>query len=179
MPFNLDYETICRSDKGTLERLLSEGFAPALESLRGWEFRGYNVNPGTAILGFRKFKKGFFADPDNSTFLKGYNVKVVQNCLQEPWVEKRKDGNAIRHSYYEVYPVRAAGPDNLYLNSLFLNYGIAGKPVWDPSCTIRDYLVQVSEKNENLLLGKAYVALGSVRIVGGFFVLERHNEIVA
>jgi hypothetical protein len=178
----LTYESVCKSDPATLERLLEQGEAPRLESLAGWEFRGFNVIPLldavplAELAGMRKFKKGFFWDPANDARLMGYNVKVEQNGLLKPWQEKLKDGRPLRHAYYEVYPVRPAERDNRYPNSLLLDYGSMDHAPWDPSALLRDYLVRLSTESEDLLLGKAYGALGAARLPLSYFVLERYNQ---
>ena len=41
---------------------------------------------------------------------------------------------------------------------------------------LRDYLAQVHPGSSDLLLGKAYVALGPISFVGGFFVLLRARK---
>ena len=175
---DLNYEALCRADAGTLERVLAQGVMPRLEDLAGHEFRGYNVNPSAEILKIRKFKKGFYWDPGDSSSLRGYNVKVTQNGLLNPWIARLAQGEPIRHALYAVYPVRAWERDNLYSNALMLDYGMGHNPLWDPSRMLRDYVVQVSEDNLDLLLGKAYLALGPARFFGGFFVAERYNKVL-
>ena len=66
--------------------------------------------------------------------------------------------------------------DNLYPNALLLNYGKGNNPPFDPSSFLRDYLVQVDPENDDLLLGKAFVALGPARLFVSYFVLERYNQ---
>jgi hypothetical protein len=54
---------------------------------------------------------------------------------------------------------------------LLLDYGLGGNGPFGPP--LRDYIVQVYPDNADLLLGKAYLALGPLRIPAGFFILER------
>jgi hypothetical protein len=69
-----------------------------------------------------------------------------------------------------VAPVDPAARDNRYLQALLLDYGAGGNAWYDPSRPIRDYLVQV---DENLLLGRAFLALGPLRASARtYFVLE-------
>jgi hypothetical protein len=49
--------------------------------------------------------------------------------------------------------------------------------VYDPSRLLRDYVVRVREDSDDLLLGKAFVALGPARLAAGFFLLERHGPL--
>ncbi len=162
-----------------LEYVLRDGVPPSLEGLVGYEFKGYNLPFITRILGFRKFKKGFFLEPGQSTEkgeISGYNVVVAQNRLQDPWLAEPNDANPKRHGFYRAYKVRRSEVDDAYPNALLLNYGLGGNPRWNPAGLLRDYLVQVDPENPDLLLGKAYFALGSARAFPSFFVLERFNK---
>jgi hypothetical protein len=173
------YVSLAKSGDRDLEFVFRSGTAPALESLAGYEFKGYNTPFITQIIGIRKFKKGFFVDfgqsPDKGE-ISGYNVVVQQNPIDKPWVAKPSEENPKRHSFYRVYRVRQAERDNLYPNALLLNYGLGGNAVWNPAGLLRDYLVQVDPANKDLLLGKAYFAIGPARVFPSFFVLERNNE---
>ncbi|RME22335.1 MAG: hypothetical protein D6806_13115 [Deltaproteobacteria bacterium] len=168
-----DYLTLVSAGSDELEAVLRRGVHPDPEKLVGWEFRGYNTLDLTTILGFRKFKKGFYKEGERYF---GYNVKIKPNGLLEPWIDVVKNGKPVRHGFFDVYPVRAAETDNLYPNALLLNYASDKNPLWDPSRVLRDYLVQVHGDNPDLYLGKAYVAVGPKRLFVSFFVLERHNE---
>jgi hypothetical protein len=53
-----------------------------------------------------------------------------------------------------------------------LNYGKGGNKPYDPTAGLRDYVVQL---DDDLYLGKAYYALGPLRVPSNFFILERHR----
>ena len=63
-----DYYALAVADNQNLERVMRMGIRPSLQSLAGWEFRGYNTLDLTGLLGFRKFKKGFYV-ADGKSFL--------------------------------------------------------------------------------------------------------------
>lgn len=174
----LSYEALCGSRDEDLDQVLEQGGTPDFDLLDGWEFRGYNVNAASELIRARKFKKGFYRDPGAPSAMRGYNVKVEQNGLLNPWVDQLAHGAPVRHALYAVYPVRAGDRDDKYLQALMLNYGEGQNPPWDPSRVLRDYLVQVSPDNDDLYLGKAYAAIGPLRTFGGFFVLERYNRVL-
>lgn len=158
-----------------LEDIMQAGTVPDPQDLVGWEFNGYNTGP--LAFAVRKFRKGFFIDPDLSEGeFGGYNVNIKQNGFSEPWEAQMKKGEPVRHSYYRFYPTRSHEKDNLYPNSILLNYGCPRTPAWNPASLLRDYLVQVYPDNKDLFLGKAYAALGPKRIFVSFFVLERSNR---
>jgi hypothetical protein len=175
----LSYQTLCTSSSSELEALLLEGLTPTLEDLSGWEFRGFNVSPAAELIRSRKFKKGFQPDPRDGAGLLGYNVKVRQNGILNPWIPVLEQGEPVRHAPFAVYPVRLAERDNLYPRALLLNYAAApGRPLVDPSILLRDYLVQVYPDDQDLYLGKAYGAIGPLRVLGGYFVLGRENKVL-
>ncbi len=168
----LDYLTLASSDDDFLEEVMHSVQAPDSDKLAGWEFKGYNSMDLTTVLGFRKFKKGFYRSDGNVC---GYNVKVDQNGLIDPWVDQVKKGESVKHGWYDVLDIDAESTDNLYPNSLLLNYDSERNPKVDPSRVLRDYLVQVDPENTDLYLGKAFVALGPKRVFVSYFILEREN----
>lgn len=174
-----DYYTLAVADNETLERAMRMGVQPRLKDVAGWEFRGYNTLDLTELLGFRKFKKGFYSPlpmgPDTKE-IRGYNVQVVQTPLGDPWIDRLRRGQPIRHAWYRCYPVRMTEVDCRYPNSLLINYDSEDNNPLDPSKRLRDYLVQVYPDDPDLLLGKAYIALaGPLRMFVSYFILGRNN----
>jgi hypothetical protein len=158
-----------RKPNAELEELLLRGEQPDPRALVGWRFRGMNTPAFAKLLGIQKFMKGFYESGGSHW---GYNVPVRQNGFDAPWLEKGKP-----FGFYQVIPVDPTSRDNAYLHSLLLDYGAGKNPIWDPSRTLRDYVVRVRPGSDDLLLGKAYAALGPVRIFAqSFFVLERHER---
>jgi hypothetical protein len=173
----MTYEELCKAGHAELARLGRQGTPPALSDLVGWEFRGYNTNPGAELLRIRKFKKGFADDPNNSDTLAGYNVIVRQNGLNAAWISKMRHGEPHRHAPFTVRPLRP-GECKDHENALLLDYKLPGKLPMDPSWILTDYLVQVYPDNPDLLLGIAYAEVGPVKVFGSFFVAERYNHIL-
>jgi hypothetical protein len=162
---------------GELETVFVRGATPDLDALVGWEFRGINhllglgpvCFPLANLVGIKKFVKGFFRTEDGRVM--GYNSPVKNNALDGRWnVATKKFG------YYEVDHVDATSYDNKYLHAVLLDYGKGGNPALDPSQVLRDYVVQVDPNNPNLFLGKAYSAIGPLRIPTNFFILERFRD---
>jgi len=163
-----------RLSSAALEDVFLRGCTPALSALAGWEFRGLNTPPWFRLLGIKKFIKGFYNE-GGVTY--GYNCPVEQNRTTAPWVAKPDDANPKRFGFYTVAPVDATATDNRYLHALLLDYGQGKNPKLDPSAGLRDYLVQVDQGDPDVLLGKAYYALGPLRVpTASFFILERHRR---
>jgi hypothetical protein len=158
-----------------LERVFLDGSTPDLDKIAGWEFRGLNSPTWARMLGIKKFIKGFYKKGDDDGVY-GYNCPAVQNKLGEPWIARPDDENPKRFGFYKVEPVDPGARDNEYLHSVLLDYGKGGNPRTDPSKGLRDYLVQVDADNEDIYLGKAYFAIGPLRLpTFSFFILERHR----
>jgi hypothetical protein len=167
---------LARAPRGELERAMLRGTAPALAGLVGWEFRGINATadgapPLARLAGIQKFVKGMFRGGEDQVM--GYNCPVVQNVLDGRWQTRPSDAEPRRFGFYTVAPVDPTRRDNWYLHALLLDYGQGGNPAWAPSRVLRDYLVQVEPDHPDLLLGKAYAAVGPARVPVGYFVLER------
>ena len=156
-----------------LDTVFLRGEKPDVDTLVGWEFRGLNTPSWASVIGIKKFIKGFFLR-DGEVF--GYNSPVKQNGKRKPWIAKPSDDAPKRFGFYRVVDVDPTKRDNAYLHSVLLDYGRGGNKRWDPTSGIRDYLVRVDPGNDDLFLGKAYYALGPLRLATNFFILERHRR---
>ena len=150
---------------GELEEVFLRGTTPSLDTFVGWVFRGTNTPGWAKIAGIKKFMKGCWRDASGNVY--GYNLPVVQNSLYEPWIAKSSDANPKRFGFYSVEAVNPESADNAHLHAVLLDYSKGGNPPWDPSCGLRDYVVQVDPSNPDLFLGKAYYALGPARVAWG------------
>ena len=163
-----------RATHADVELAFVRGSTPDLDDLVGWEFRGINHPAWARLAGIKKFVKGFFRGEDGRVM--GYNCPVVQNVLDGRWHTKPSDTAPKRFGFYEVAAVDPTRRDNAYLHAVLLDYGRGGNKLWDPSRGLRDYLVQIDPANPDLFLGKAYYALGPLRVHSNFFILERHRR---
>ena len=162
-----------------LERIFVRGTTPDLDLLVGWEFRGINhlpLNdylPIAQIAGIKKFVKGFYRGQDGRVM--GYNIPVARNVLDGRWHLLPTDTEPKRFGFYQVAPVDATARDNTYLHAVLLDYSKGGNSHLDAVNGLRDYVVQVDPRNPDLFLGKAYYAIGPMRVPTNFFILERHR----
>jgi len=156
-----------------LEKVFLDGATPDLDALVGWEFRGINQPVWARTLGIKKFVKGFFRNEDGRTM--GYNCPVVQNVLDGRWNTTPSNSAPKRFGFYEVAAVDATSRDNTYLHAVLLDYGKGGNAALDPTKGLRDYLVSV-DGSPDLYLGKAYYAVGPLRVATNFFILERFRR---
>lgn len=167
------FDSLRSASNRELEQVMRGGAAPALASLAGWEFRGFNTSPVAELIRSRKFKKGFEEVPGDPRRLMGYNVTVHQNGRHGPWLPVLRRGEPQRGFPFAVLACPAG---DRYPDGLLLDYALPGKLPRDPSYLLRDYMVQVSPGNPDLLLGKAYGAVGPLLIFVSYFVAERYNR---
>jgi hypothetical protein len=159
------------SSDAHLEKMMKACKGPVLESLVGFEWRGYNTSWRLKILGLQKFIKGFFQEGER---VEGYNIPVKQNGLDAPWLVQPAPESPKRYAFFRVTSVDRNSKDNFYPEALLLDYGASRRnPAYGIERLIRDYLVQPDRANPDLLLGKAYLAIGTLRLPSNFFVLER------
>jgi hypothetical protein len=167
------FRELARSSNASLEALLRASKAPAVKSLVGSEWCGYNTPPMTRLLGIQKFIKGFFQGPDR---IEGYNTPVAQNGIDGPWLPQPNAQNPRRFGFYVVSLVDIRKRDNFYPAAELLDYGASRRnPRGSIERSLRDYLVQPDPANDDLMLGKAYFAVWGWRIPAGYFVLERRE----
>lgn len=155
-----------------LEKIFKNGKTPDPDKLVDWEFKGYNVPFFAKLLGIKKFKKGFYREGEEFW---GYNIPQYQNSIDQPWRCKPVDHNPKRFGFYSVKAVRPDMTENKEPGALILNYADGNNLLWEGSF-LRDYLKQVDPDNDDLYLGKAYVALGGARFMPSFFILERDRK---
>lgn len=165
------FRELAQSSNAQLETILRVSKGQALESLVGFEWRGCNTSWRLKAMGLQKFIKGFFQDGER---VEGYNIPVQQNGLDAPWLDQPTPESPKRFAFYLVTQVDRESVDNLYTEALLLDYGASRRnPAYGIERLLRDYVVRPDPDNPDLLLGKAYLAVGTLRLPSNFFVLER------
>ena len=159
-----------------LESLLVRGQTPSIDALSGHEFVGLNHGPAAGVLGIRKFLKGFDGSGPAAF---GFNCRAEQNAVSDAWRGRPEDERPRRFGFYGVAPVDPSARDNAYLHAVLLDYSRARGRPRDPLRVLRDYVVRLEPGSDDLLLGKAYAALGPLRVPVGFFLLERRRPLPA
>jgi hypothetical protein len=170
------FDALLKASSAELQGLMRSGQTPDPERLAGYEFRGANHPWFARILGIQKFVKGFFRPPAPTAdrLLEGFNCPVVQDGLGKPWTTKPVGAEPKRFGFYTVYRVRPGSRDARFPEALLLDYGASRRNArLSPVRVLRDYLVRVNPGSDELLLGKADVALGPLRLPVSYFILER------
>jgi hypothetical protein len=168
-----EYARIAHLPLAAVEELMLRGDTPDPTALVGWEWRGLNLGPVAPLTPFQKFVKGFYRAGSGAVL--GYNLPIIQDGPTRPWRAKPSDEAPKRFGFFLVERPDPTSRDNAYLHAQLLDYGRGGNSLVDPTRGLRDYLVRVEKGKDDLLLGKAYYALGPARVPVGFFVLERRR----
>jgi hypothetical protein len=165
------YRTLCTASAAELERTFQRGTAPDPAAMAGFEYRGFNHPRRMAALRARTFAKGFAADANG---VHGYNMLVEQTGLDGELLPRPSPDRPRRFGFFRVTPVDPQARDNAHLHAVLLDYGAARNPRLSVVRALRDYVVCVESGSDDLLLGKAYLAVGPARIdARHFFVIER------
>ena len=161
-----ELRALVRSSPAQLEALLRSGRTPDVEQLVGEELLGACTAPWLRLVGMRKLLKGFERQPDGR--ITGYNRRVAQDGFDAPWTSPSAP--------FAGFGVRAVDPSARtarYPGALVLDYAAAPGARLAPWRPIRDHLVCVAERPVQLLLGRAFYAVGPLRPSFTYFVLQR------
>ena len=166
-----DLVTMSASD---LDQTMKDGHAIDREVLADREYDGVSLNLPKLIerATWLKFCKTFHREPDGS--LRGWNCKVDQTPLTEPWRLTLKDGVPQTYGHYRVVSSAGYRMPRPYGAGLMLDYGLGDNGALDPTARTRDPIVAVNEGDSTLLLGWSYMDLGLARVpTPSFFALRR------
>lgn len=173
MTFTFDQLSALKESE--LENVLKAGLPPTVADLAGYEFRGWNQNSSTDILGTRKFIKGFYGAKQDGTGW-GYNMPVEQNGLAGPWKPKQENGHDKRYAFFKVLP-GAKMSDSVYPSMLVVDYRQWPDYFFlSPIKYTVDYLVFVQSGNTDLILGKSYSQFLGLKMYLGYFIIERLRQ---
>ncbi len=177
-----------------LERIFEVGHPVELERLAGYEYLGMNFGtPAGFARWFRKFRKVFFHDAESGRS-GGWNLRTRQNDDQGPWLDAPParavsldaavdflTGRRTRspaHGFFAIRSARRGEPTGARPGSLVIDYGEGRNPPGDVTALLRDVAVCVSEGDHDLLVGRAYLALGPALVrAPGVFALARAEAI--
>ncbi len=164
------FSELCKAKESRLREVFKRGVRPALESLEGNAYRGFNVTPVAKVLGFQKFIKCFFRLEDGDE-LEGCNLWVAQSG-EQAWVPRDRRP----HGFYVVQTEWEPGWGPSQKNSLKINYAASPRNHrLNPERLIADYIVQPDPAEPDCLLGKAFLGFRGAYVFSNYFVLQRHE----
>ena len=175
MPASARFKELTRLKDRELEALIADAPGPDPEILAGWIFRGFNTPFHTKLLGIQQFMKGMWKGVNG---VEGYNAAPVQTGIDGECVERPSPEKPFRFGFFKIGRTEPFSKENRYPNSTLFNYGTSEYNVWcQPMKTLRDYVFQPDKDNSDLFIGKAYFAVGPLRIYSNFFIIERLRKV--
>jgi hypothetical protein len=166
----VSFRDLSLASQAARKQTFDRGVAPKSSELVGWEFRGWNTGWLASLLRVRKFVKAFFVSQGGAY---GCNTPAEQNGLDGEWIARPSEEAPKRFAFYSVVsPVNGSHP-----NAILLDYGRGRNGLFELARLLRDYLVRVSPDSDDLLLGKAYLAIGPLLIPVTYFLLERRRPL--
>jgi hypothetical protein len=141
--------------------------APTPAALHG-QWQGINRGMGLSLAGVGQFIKDFDTQASgcDSVIGRGSNILVEQVPIEQlachGWQPRidRRTGDFHRRGDFAIVAREAT----------VLDYSMGSNPGWDPARWLVDDLVQV---DEDLLLGRAYLQWGRLRVPVSYFTLQR------
>lgn len=155
-----------------LRGLLAEGHPIDPRALDDTEYRGVSLGLPHLVeqLTWKKFKKTFHRDRARDV-LRGWNVRCEQNGLDEPWLDRQRDGTPVTFGPFEVVAATGARLPAHARRGLLIDYGRGGN--LPPLSRLRDPIVALRAGDATLLLGWSYLDLGFSNLgTPSFFSLE-------
>ncbi len=145
--------------------------APEQDQLAGFEYRGTSCGlPDWADRGAKKFKKVFVSEEGG---VRGWNIRMRQDGLEQPWRDASMFGKQVTYGHYRFVGPGDRDRSKRYPLAAVLDYGLGGNRRMDPLRSVADYLVDVSGDG-SVLLGRMYLNLGVLApTTPSYFVLER------
>ena len=169
MTVSAEFRTLAASSRSELERLFLRGRAPAPTALVGAPYLGWNLPGWAEVLRIRKFVKGFTVVGSG---VLGHNTPVRQNGLDGDWQPLPSAATPKRFGFFGVHPADPAAARG-HPDALLLDYGVPENGRFGITRLIRDHLVAVEPGSADLLLGRAYLAMGPRLLPVSVFLLER------
>jgi hypothetical protein len=135
-----------------------------MESLVGWEFRGYYASGTLPGLLVSKHRKGFYRLARSSA-LAGYNIPCHRGSPGEPWVDRLRGPGSRRLGWFLV----VEGP-----SGVVLDYSRAGRAsALSPLRLARERLVSAGA---DLLISTVEIRVGPHVRHAGLGVYERYGR---
>jgi hypothetical protein len=167
-------EDLLGMSRRDLKDTLANGHSIEAEELSNREYHGISLGlPRWAEkLSWKKFKKVFRREQSGS--LRGWNAAVVDNGLDEDWIDTKRGNVPITYWHYVVVPAQGHLLPGPYDMGLLIHYGWGGNSLLSTMRPIRDPLLAVNEGSNELLLGYSYLDFGFARFdTPTFFCLIR------
>ena len=149
------------------------------ESLDDFEFKGLSLGLPRVIeaVTWKQFKKVFFRDPATG-WLRGWNMRIEQGALDQPWQPKMRGGTPVTFGRFRVVECEGARVPRGAGGGLLIDYGAENSSWYNSFRWLRDPIVAVNAGDSRLLLGWSYLDFGFGQLgTPSFFSLQRDQPL--
>ena len=152
----LTVQDLLEMKRKQLMELLLNGYSIDASQLDDMEYKGISLGlPGWVDrLAWKKFKKVFHRDPETG-HLRGWNVRIEQNGLDEPWLPMKRGDVPKTCWFYRVVDPKGHKMPKPADKGLLIHYGLGGNRRFELVGRLRDPLVALREGSAELLLSWA------------------------
>ena len=169
----LTVDDVVRMSRRELSAVLCHGYPIDPAALDDTEYDGVSLGLPEWVerLTWKRFMKVFHRD---GAHLRGWNVRIEDGPLTEPWVKQTRGGQPRTFGHFRVVPAAGHPMPKPCDQALLIHYGLGGNLPWDATARMRDPLVAVNPGSVELLLGWSYLDLGRARVpTPSYFSLRR------
>jgi hypothetical protein len=170
------YEPLLNATGHALGEMMRDGYSIDPERLCDTVYHGISLGLPRWVerLSWKKFMKVFYLDPKTDS-VRGWNVRAVDNGLEEAWIPKIKGGAQLTFGHFDVYsPSKYA----VHPHELILDYGRRGHKGNGLLNALRDPIIALTPDSTDLLLGWSYLAIGGRRVrTPSYFLLIRGSPL--
>lgn len=126
---------------------------------------------------WKTFRKAFYRDPETGV-LRGWNVRMEQTGWEKPATPMKKNGVPVTFGHYHFLPAAGKKFPKHWQGAQYLDYAVAGNPIWDPARFTYSPLVAVNAGSVELLLGwEVFRVAGMPIAIPDFWALKREGPL--
>lgn len=170
MTLSSSAKALCCLHRSDLKKVFRSAAPAQLATITGFRYRGLSLTlPAIAELAcWKKFAKIFWRS--EAGVVRGHNLRMEQDDLQEPWTPLVRNGEAVTFGPYQV--TKLPGTEHIEID-----YGLGTRGL-SPLRLVREP-VRALDENSDLLLGVSLVDIGLARriVTPSWFLLERDQAL--
>jgi hypothetical protein len=170
MSLSTEALALCEMSRPELAKRFRRGVLVDPQAIVGYRYRGVSLGLPTWVerLSWKKFAKTFYQHESGK--VRGFNLRIRQDGLAQPWQVLNKDGSPWSFGPFEVAEERGTG-------HMELHYG-RGSQGLSPLRRLRDPLRMLDGRGD-VLLGSSLIDMGFGRRLAtpSWFLLERDGAV--
>lgn len=180
MTKKIELEDMLQMSNKEVAEVFRNGHAIKTEELHNTQYLGVDLSLPAWLnkILWKTFRKTFYLDPTTGV-LRGWNVKLEQTGYSFPTVaRKNSKGKELAFGHYHVCSAKDKKFPRGWQGADYLDYGVAGNPIFDAAGLGYCPLVAVNEGSTDLLLGWEVFKIGGLFIpLNDYWLLKKEGEL--